>query len=330
MPTPNLFLVGAPKCGTTSMYQWLRQHPQVYMSPRKEPFFFATDLDSGSEQDGLIFERSEAEYRRLFDGVRSETAIGEASTCYLFSEVAAERIKAYSPDARILIMLRDPVEMAQAHHAHSVAAGSEDIEDFAEALAAEPDRIAGRRIPKGTWYEKSLRYRQVCTFTPQVRRFLDAFGRDRVHLIIFEDLRKDPRAVYRSTLEFLGVDPDFKPQLERANPHKRVRSKALRSFLRSTTLHRIGKKILPRPVLKAIRPFTDRIYRLNASVEPREQLEPSMEAELRRYFAPDVAALSQLIGRDLVSLWRGGRAAPASPSAPSAPTTPTARAGDVT
>ncbi len=307
MRTPNFFLVGAPKCGTTSMYDYLRQHPQIFMSPRKEPFFFATDLDSGSEQDGLIFERSEVEYRRLFAGARDEPVVGEASTCYLNSRVAAPAIRRFAPDARILIMLRDPVEMVQSHHAHSLVAGSENIEDLAEALAAEPDRREGRLIPPGSWYTKSLLYREVCTFSPQVRRFLDAFPREQIHFVIFDDLRADPVGVVRGVYRFLGVDPEFRPTLEVANPHKTVRSRALRSFLRSTFLHRWGKRLIPAAVLHALRPLIQALYHLNWRVEPRRPVDPALLEQLRRDFAPDIAELSRLIGRDLVTRWSGRR-----------------------
>ncbi|MBA2556652.1 MAG: hypothetical protein H0V12_04785, partial [Chloroflexi bacterium] len=147
-PRPDFFIPGAPKSGTSSMYEYLRQHPEIYLPSLKEPRHFCPDQDSGSDRDGLFFVRDRDEYLALYAGVRGEKRIGDASVQYLYSRVAAERIREFNPDARFIVMLRNPVHMAYSLHGQRLAGGGEDIEDFGEALEAEADRREGRRLPK--------------------------------------------------------------------------------------------------------------------------------------------------------------------------------------
>ena len=135
MKKPNFFIVGAAKCGTTSLYRYLRQHPDVFMPEQKEPNFFGSDLS-------YRFPRiSQARYLSCFAKAKGETRIGEATTIYLYSEKAAEEIKAFSPEAKIIIMLRNPVDVLYSYHSQQLYSGNEDIPDFEEALRAEVDRL---------------------------------------------------------------------------------------------------------------------------------------------------------------------------------------------
>jgi Sulfotransferase family len=133
---PDFYIVGAPRCGTTFMYEYLRQHPQIFMPDNKEPNFMCKDLDSGSYLDSLSFMRDEAAYIRLFAGAPAGSLRGEASTWYLYSETAAGLIKAMNPDSRVIIMLRDPVEMLYSLHGRRVYGGSEGL-PFVDAFEGE-------------------------------------------------------------------------------------------------------------------------------------------------------------------------------------------------
>src|SRR5687768_15406060 len=144
MRTPNFFIVGAPRCGTTSMYAYLRQHPEIYVSPHKEPHFFGSDL---SPLPGAI--REEELYRALFAGAGDRPRAGEASVWYLSSRKAASEIRAFAPEARILILLRAPHQMLESLHSLFLRTGNEDLPTLEEALAAEPERRRGQRIPPG-------------------------------------------------------------------------------------------------------------------------------------------------------------------------------------
>jgi hypothetical protein len=177
---PDFFIVGAPRSGTTFMFDYLGAHPQIYAATRKEPQFFATDLDSGSYLDSVTFVRDRDEYLALFAGARPDQLAGEGSTWYLYSKEAASNIHAANPDARIIAMLRHPVEMLYSLHGRRLFGGSEDLPDFADALAAEGDRRHGRRIPPRARNVKALFYREVGRYSEQVERYLKTFGPDRV------------------------------------------------------------------------------------------------------------------------------------------------------
>jgi hypothetical protein len=302
---PNFFLVGAMKAGTTAMHQYLAQHPDIFMSPRKEPRFFAPDLDSGSAADGLWFTRSLDDYLANFEGAKDERVVGESSHVYLHSEVAARLIRDFAPDARILIMLRDPVAMIHSRHQQSVWMAREDIRDFAQALAAEADRREGRRLPPNAPYTKGLQYREACVLTPQVRRYLDTFGRDRVHVVVLEEVAARPLEVYRGVLEFLGVDPDFKPsRLGVVNPSSEYRNLLARRVGLFLSDHGRGlKRRLPSPLRSLLGAPNRLLRKLNRRVVPRRMMSPELEAELTRYFATDVKELSDLLNVDLHNWW---------------------------
>jgi len=147
MRTPDFFIVGAPKCGTTAMSDYLRQHPEIYMPQRKEPHFFGSDLDAPYP----YFIRDKEQYFSLFAEAKDEKRVGEASVWYLYSKRAAFEIKEFCPTASIIIMLRNPVDMIYSLHSQRLFTGNEDIPDFEEALEAEEDRKRGLRIPSRTY-----------------------------------------------------------------------------------------------------------------------------------------------------------------------------------
>jgi hypothetical protein len=304
---PNFFQVGAMKAGTTSMHSYLSQHPQVFMSARKELRWsgFVPDLDSGSAADGGYFTRDLSEYLAHFADAASEPVLGESSHVYLHSTEAARRIHEFAPDAHILIMLRDPVTSIHARHQQQVWMGREDILDFASALAAEDDRRAGRRLPPDAPYASGLLYREACTMTPQVRRYLDAFGRDRVHFALLEDLGARPLETYRSVLDFLGVDPEFVPrEMAVVNPNSELRSvKLQQTRARLAPVERTVRRIVPARLFRVLTTPLRVIWDANKKQAARSPMAPELEAELMKYFAPDVASLSELVGRDLSVAW---------------------------
>jgi hypothetical protein len=297
---PNFFIVGAPKCGTSSLYTYLRQHPDVFMPEIKEPNFFAVDL-------GFPVERDLAGYLALFAEARDEKRLGEASTWHLFSPAAPTKIKEFCPAAKIICMLRNPVDMIYSLHGQSVFSGHEDILDFAAALDAEADRKQGRRLPKHAIGVKGRFYRDVAMYSEQVQRYFDVFGRANVQVIIFDDFKRDTARIYRETCEFLGIDASFQPTFEVANPHTRRRSMALRNliwFLWSEPVRRLRKSVLPPALQRFGKRMAAGIESLNTKSEKRPPLDPALRARLQEEFAPDVERLSEMLGRDLAGLWR--------------------------
>ena len=291
-PRPNFFIVGAPRCGTTAMYEYLRAHPDVFMPYYKEPVFFGRDLNKRSR----TFD--ERDYLDLFASSDGERRLGEATVWYLYSRTAADEIKAFAPDARIIIMLRHPVDMMYSLHSLMLLTGNEDIADFEEALEAEPERARGRRIPKGARRVEGLQYRACGRYAAHVRRYLETFDDDAVRVITYDDFRGDPAAVYRRTLEFLGVDADFQPDFSVVNRNKTVRIRALQKVTASRAFIGLTNR-LPGPVQHRLRKG---LKRLNTRAETRPPMSPELRDRLTRELAPDVAELGELLGRDL-SAW---------------------------
>ncbi|MGH3145252.1 MAG: sulfotransferase family protein, partial [Rubrobacter sp.] len=212
MTMPNFFVVGAQKAGTTSLYHYLDQHPQVYMSFIKEPFFFDHELDPngevvphefGGHNQAAKFANLE-EYGTLFRAVKDETAIGEATPLYIYAPGTAERIERFVPGAKAIALLRNPADRAYSAFQHAVRIGVEPLTDFAEALRVEEERI------RDGWHY-IFHYRNRGLYCEQLESYYEVFGRERVGVWLYEDLRDDPARVAQSVFRFLGVDDAFTP-----------------------------------------------------------------------------------------------------------------------
>lgn len=287
MRKPDFFIVGAQRCGTTAMYEYLRQHPEIFMPDEKELFFFGTDLNFP------VGVKDEARYLSLFSRGQNAKRVGEATAVYLYSKRAAAEIKAFCPSARIIIMLRNPVDQMYSLHSNHSAGGVEDIEDFEAALDAEQARKQDLRgLTIHGYPVELLFYREVAKYTEQVRRYLDVFGSENVHIIIFDDFESDTAQVYKSTLRFLDVNQEFQPEFQVINPSWGVRSKALQSLILLPPVLSIGRALLPQRLRSAA-------MRLIGRVEPRPPMDPDLRTRLQAEFAPEVGRLSELLGRDL-------------------------------
>lgn len=306
---PNLFIVGAPKSGTTSLYEYLKTHPQVFLTPVKEPCYFSADLALDKSGNFLRYGEDEARYFALFDDAGDAKLAGEASTRYLFSHDAPRLIHRASPEARIIAMLRNPVDMIHSLHAHKLAAGTEDITNFAAALEAEDDRHAGRRIPEHS-NPKLATYRDRALFGEQVERWMATFGRERVHVIVFEEMVADAPGEFRRTLEFLGIDPSYRPASFAAhNVAHGARSPLLRRVLNSRPVQWVAWKQLPRMLGDTrTRALVRRVSQSGVSRRAitREKVDPGLRRSLEEYYAADVGRLSQLLGRDMAAFWFSG------------------------
>jgi hypothetical protein len=291
---PDFFIVGAPKCGTTAMYSYLQAHPQVFMPFHKEPLYFGADLHRRYGQ------LNEEQYLNLFADARPDQRAGEASAWYLYSSSAAAEIEAFSPNADIIVMLRDPVDVMYAQHSQLLFNRTENIVDFGEALEAEADRRAGRRLPPGPLRPENLFYRDMVRFADQLERYLARFGRDRVHVIVHDDLRADTPGEYRRLLEFLKVDPDFRPPFELKNTNKRPRFAGLQQLIYAPPgpLRMLGPRLRRSRLAHALR---DAVVALNSRGEPRREMDPALRARLTDELRHDVERLGELIGRDLSS-----------------------------
>jgi hypothetical protein len=299
----RLFIVGAPRCGTTAMFRFLEQHPRVCASSRKEPNYFSTDFHEESDRHfgaPLRFPfRTEAQYLALFDDP-SRSVMLEGSTTSLQSRVAAANIRAFDPDARILVMVRDPVDLLHSLHAKMVSNALEDIADFRLALEAEPDRRAGRRLPAGLFWPSSLYYSDRVRLAEGIERFRAHFPADRVKVVVYDDFRRDNLAAYLDVAAFAGLDLAFRPETHRVNPNQGARSPAL-----SRALARLGDSAVVRlAVPRRVRLELGRFVRRYAKKPlARVPLDPDLRRTLMARFRPEVEALSRTLDRDLLALW---------------------------
>ncbi|HEV8053261.1 MAG TPA: sulfotransferase, partial [Candidatus Limnocylindrales bacterium] len=271
---PDFFIVGAPKCGPTALYDYLAPHPDVFMPFHKEPLYFGSDL---TRRYGAM---SEADYGALFRDARPEQVVGEASAWYLYSTTAASEIRGACPDARIIVMLRNPVDVMHAQHSQLLFSEQEVITDFGAALEAEAERRQGRRMPPGPIRPENLFYRHMVRFSEQLQRYIEAFGRERVHVIIHDDLRRDGLAEYRRVLEFLGVDPEFVPDMRPSNENKRVRNRWIQRLIWDPPLLRPIIPTLRRyRVVHAVRAT---LLSMNSRRQSRPPMDPALRERLRR------------------------------------------------
>lgn len=299
MRKPDFFIVGAPRCATTAMHVYLARHPDIYLPAVKESHHFATDLLSRDD-----YYRPLDNYLALFGDVNKEQVVGEASVYYLYSKDAAQNIYEFNRQAKIIAMLRNPIDMIPSYHSELLYKGDEYLPDLCAALEAEEERKLGRMLPDKIRFNAKLFYSELVRFSDQLERYFACFGRQAVHLIIYDDLKADPARVFRQTLEFLGVDPTFQTEFDVVNANKRVRSTAIRNLLRNPppTAQRVAKVVLPR---KLRRNLGKVITRLNLVYESRPPLTRAARVNLQCRFAKEVETLTKLIGKDLSSWNRG-------------------------
>lgn len=300
---PDFFIVGAPKSGTTAMNEYLSAHPDIYIPPQKEMHFFGADL----RFSGTFYRRDLPAYLDTFAAWNGQKRAGEASVWYLYSTQAAAEIKAFNPEASIIIMLREPVEMIYSLYYQFLWDGNEHLPSFEQALAAEDDRRAGKNITRTTYLTQGLLYRETAHYAGQVARYFEVFGRERVHVILYDDFAADVRACYQRTLAFLGVDPErIETDFAVVNANKYADSVAVRNILRDPIVRRAARAVrpfLPRAVYNALQDAQTRFRRSNTRFEKRPPLNPDLRAALQREFAPEVERLGDLLGRDL-SVWK--------------------------
>jgi hypothetical protein len=302
MTMPNFLVIGAMKAGTTALYSYLEQHPDVYMSPVKEPNFFCFEGErpgfrAPQDQEGI--NRTSVtdidDYRALFRGTRGEAAIGEASHWYLYHPKAPGRIRHHIPEVRLIAVLRNPVERAYSQFLHFVRDGQEPLTDFAQALRAEDRRIRdhwafGRYASRGFYYS-------------QLKRYYDLFDRDQIKVYLYEDLRADAPALLRDSFRFVGVDPTFVPELSvEPNVSGIPRNRALHAMLtRSGRTKAVLKQHLPAGMLRLANGLKNRNL-------AKPELSPELRLEMTEMYREDILKLEGLIDRDL-SNWLGSRKA---------------------
>lgn len=302
MDFPNFIIIGAARSGTSSLYEYMKQHPDIYFPELKEPMFFAFAgrpvKFSGPGDDKEINRKAItdlAQYQKLFKNRHGEKAVGEASANYLYSENAAQNIKKYVPHAKLIVVLRNPVERAYSSYLYTLRDGRERLRSFEEALQQEGVRI------KNNW-EHIWHYANMGFYFRQLQKYLSLFPRSNIKIILQEDLKSNPQLVLADVFEFLEVDHTFIPDFSiEFNQGGKPKSDLLNKIL--TRPSRVKQWL--RPLLPG---FLMKIYiNLKHNNLEKPQLSSQTRANLVELYKDDIEGLQQLIQKDLSSWTRGGQ-----------------------
>jgi hypothetical protein len=303
---PNFFIVGAAKAGTTSLYQYLHAHPQVYFSPVKEPNYFSTDIKAENFSSlyrkntfldvenyfsrdelqplQLTFVRKPEHYHRLFENVDSEKAIGEASTSYLYSLEAAGNIRQYNPEARIIAIIRNPVKRALSHYQMALRYGHTQ-KSFRKAIESDMNN-------QNKGWGRSELFIELGMYYEQLQRFYEQFSGDQLLVLLFDDLAKAPEDTLKQCYNFLNIDHIAPFDYERYNQAKVPRFKHINKWFTESGLKNKLLKVLPEQQKEKLKK--------HFFSEPDEKIiTPDDKAFLQSVYRSDIEKTGRLINRDL-------------------------------
>ncbi len=294
------FIVGAPRCGTTALSSYLREHPLVCFSKPKETNFLVT-----AEEDAPI-ELQKAQFLSTFFAPASgeKQLLGEGSVTTLYSVPALKRALACFPTAKFIVMLRNPLELLQSYHGRMLYLRQESEDSFEAAWDLQEARAAGKCIPKGCFDPRLLQYREVAKLGYHTAQLFDVVGRERCLPILFEDFTSDTAGVYRQTLAFLGLPDDGRDQFKRKNQQRRFKRGFLQDLYAGTMFGRFGNLIMLAPpqlnrLARLARPLRKRIKHRNSVDVTSVPFDRALARRLQSVFRDDVSHLSQVLHRDL-------------------------------
>jgi len=305
-PEPNFFVAGAARAGTTSLWQFLRQHPDVMMPATrqtKEPSFFAEPCPTWASKY-----RDRDTYLDLFKNAGTRRAIGEASPAYMGSPGCAQRIFNTYPNARIVITLRQPARRAFSLYRFMCMWGFEWLPTFERALESEDARTSDPELLRDPFWLPAYLYFRSSLYSKQVKQYVDVFPREQLHILLFEDLQRRPVETTQEIFRFLGVDPTFKPAVKRENPSLLPASIRIQHMLADRwKMHPLRSAKQPGFVDRRVIPF---LFSCNlaAGAWRKMSLNPETERNLLERYRTDIERTAELIGRDLDG-WLKPRAA---------------------
>ncbi|MBE9078883.1 sulfotransferase [Romeria aff. gracilis LEGE 07310] len=292
MPLPNFLIIGVQKAGSTSVYEYLKQHPQVYVSPRKETEFFSRDLSQIPEKKTTPGGRRRIltleDYQSLFANVTDELAIGEASPNYMMAyRKAIPNIQKYVPDARLIAILRNPVERAYSDYLMHVRDAIGSPKSLGEQVKTKAE--SSHMLLKGRYYE-------------QLSHYVDAFGWPQIKVFLYDDLRRDSTQMMREIYQFIGVERDFTADTQKRFQTAEVpKNQAVNRLLRTKNPIRSAvagalRQVLPESVRQQLRL---RLIAANSQDKSSQSLPEEDRQLLFDYYREDMLKLQDLIGRDL-------------------------------
>lgn len=293
---PNFFIIGAPKCGTTALSEYLRMHPNIYMSSPKELFYFCDDFPAYRQAT------TEEEYlEKFFQDVASQhQVVGEASALYLYSSVALENLYRFNPNAKIILMLRNPVDMVYSYHSQLLYDGDENEPDFEQAWKLQASRKKGLNISSLCREPRLLQYAEFGKLGQQIEHLLRIFPREQIHIIWFEEFSSSTQFVYEKVLEFLEVPKDNRTKFDRLNVNKTHKSILLGKVTQKTPMFLIDAAMKTKQIMGFSRwGIMDAIRHFNSKATTRKPLSADFRAELLAEFDTDIQKLSCLLYKDL-------------------------------
>lgn len=294
--TPNFFIVGGPKCGTTAMVEYLRTHPDVFISEPKEPNYLADDMP------GMKYVDTEEEYLNLFKKAGSNKVIGDASIFYMFSKEAIKNIYKLNPNAKLLVMLRNPIEMSHSFHQQILFTLDENEKNFEKALNLEENRKKGESIPKDCRASKLLYYSEIAKYGEQLENIYEYFSRENVKVILFDDFKKSNRNSYVEVLNFLEIKDDGRNEFPRVNDSKKAKSNFINKIVNrppkfAQSIAKLTRKILNKPRLGIL----SSLDHMNREKLEKKEITIKEKQLLLASYKEDIKKTEKILNKDLSS-----------------------------
>ena len=297
MRQPNFFIVGAPKCGTTALSEYLREHPRAFVSQPKEPHYFSRDFPYYYAPGHATLQH----YLQLYaDAPEDALAVGEASVWYLYSQRAVPGILEFAPDARLIAMVRNPVDLVPSLHSQMRYMRDEDEPELERAWELQGARAQGRNLPRTCRVPEFLLYGRAAMLGEQVGRLLEAAPAGQVKVIVFDDFRDDTLRVWTEVLDFLGLPDDGRREFPTVNANKQHRAESLARFTQRPprALVKVAKGVKRVTGIRRLG-ILQRLRQRNRVTATRREVSPEFRSTLKAYFREDVEHLSELLDRDL-------------------------------
>ena len=284
---PTFFIIGAPKCGTTSLHHYLSTHSQVTMSVPKEPHYFSTDINNGGIRD-------EEEYLDCFShGDKKTIAIGESSTLYLYSKVAVQKIYDYDKKSKFIIMVRNPIKIAQSFHQVALKVFGETETNFQKAWLLEQNRKVGQGIPKGCIDRQLILYGKIAKIGQQIERLTSYISPENIHFIIYDDFKNFTKHEYIKVLKFLNLNSELPIDFLVRNKSRKIKNETVTKLINHASFFK--KKL----GIKTRFNVANRIHKVNVTDQPLDKLPKNFLAKMNKFFEHDINLISQFVKKDL-------------------------------
>jgi hypothetical protein len=296
---PNFFIVGASKCGTTALSEYLRSHPYVFIVKEKETHYFCTDFDKRYPRPQTL-----SEYTAQFRGANGKKAIGEASPWYIYSKCALKNAYQFSPSARFIAMVRNPLEMVPSLHRQLLNNQDEDQQDLAAAWKLQSKRKLGNNLPTFCREARLLQYREACELGRQIENMFNIIPSHQRMVVVFDDLKQNTQDVYRSVLAFLDLKDDGMKDFPIVNSSFKWRFNRISKFILTPPpyIQSMGSRFLKLIGRERIGLFRYLYFlndKFNRKKNRRKELDPIFKKELIETFTDDIFLLGKLLNRDL-------------------------------